>query len=196
MNYLVYKTINNISGKYYFGRHITNNINDSYLGSGFLIKRLLKKDPNPKHYTKEIIKNCDSPEEMIDLERRLLLEKLDKDPKCINLIIGNAGTIGVIKHSERNKEKMSRNHADVSGKNNPRYGAVLSPETKEKMGLKNKGIPLSILHKKGCKCSFCHNIPVSIKTRKKMSISAKKADNSGRFKKGHTPHNKKMYKIC
>jgi len=60
-----------------------------------------------------------------------------------------------VKHSLESRRKISENHADVSGKNNPMYGTVgeLSPNfgkeksasTKEKLSLANKGKPNSKL---------------------------------------------------
>lgn len=41
--YIVYKTTNLISGKIYIGVHNTKGVNDSYLGSGILIKKAVKK---------------------------------------------------------------------------------------------------------------------------------------------------------
>ena len=41
--------------------------------------------------------------------------------------------------TEKQKKKLSKNHKDVSGKNNPRYGVTLSEETKRKISEANKG---------------------------------------------------------
>ena len=43
MRHLIYKITNKLNGKYYIGRHSTNNINDGYMGSGIGIKKCYKK---------------------------------------------------------------------------------------------------------------------------------------------------------
>ena len=41
--YYIYETTNNINNKKYIGKHY-GEIDDSYLGSGILIKKAIKKD--------------------------------------------------------------------------------------------------------------------------------------------------------
>jgi hypothetical protein len=41
--HIVYVTVNKINGKCYVGSHTTNNLNDSYLGSGIIINEAIKK---------------------------------------------------------------------------------------------------------------------------------------------------------
>jgi len=38
MTYIIYKTINQINGKYYVGQHNTS-ANDGYIGSGIILKK-------------------------------------------------------------------------------------------------------------------------------------------------------------
>lgn len=41
--HVVYKTTNTLNNKIYVGLHSTNNINDNYIGSGYVLKDAIKK---------------------------------------------------------------------------------------------------------------------------------------------------------
>ena len=53
--------------------------------------------------------------------------------------LGKKGTFTGRKHTLETRKKMSQNHADVSGENNPMYGKHLSEEAKKKLSLANTG---------------------------------------------------------
>ena len=112
MNYIIYKTTNIISKKYYIGCHQTVNLDDGYLGSGKHLKRAIKKY-GVENFTFEILHILSTKEEMFRLERELVNESLVKDPLSYNLKIGgsggNPGIVGAFKgktHSAETKEKQ------------------------------------------------------------------------------------------
>ena len=112
MNYIIYKTTNTISKKYYIGCHQTVNLDDGYLGSGKYLKRAIKKY-GIKNFTFQILHILPTKEEMFQLERELVNEELVKDPLSYNLKIGgsggNPGIVGAFKgktHSAETKEKQ------------------------------------------------------------------------------------------
>jgi group I intron endonuclease len=112
MNYIIYKTTNIISNKYYIGCHQTVNLADGYLGSGKHLKRAIKKY-GIENFTFEILHILPTKEEMFQLERELVNEDLVKDPLSYNLKIGgsggNPGIVGAFKgktHSSETKEKQ------------------------------------------------------------------------------------------
>jgi hypothetical protein len=54
MRYILYKITNLINGRYYIGRYATNNIYDSYMGSGIAIKNAIEKY-GLENFVKEVI---------------------------------------------------------------------------------------------------------------------------------------------
>lgn len=109
-----------LAGHYYYGQHRTNNLNDGYAGSGKVIKDYFKKYDKIEHqtYIKEIISFYNSLEELNKAEFELIGDKYNTDPLCLNLKAGG----NQIWYSKELLDKLSENHKDVSGKNNPMFG--------------------------------------------------------------------------
>lgn len=86
----VYKITNNINHKYYIGVHVTNDINDGYMGSGKLIKRAISKY-GLDNFTKEIVKEFDDYNECLRYERSIVNEEFIADPMTYNIMLGGWG---------------------------------------------------------------------------------------------------------
>lgn len=71
MKHLVYITTNLVNGKQYVGDHSTENINDSYIGSGLLLKKSIKKHGKEK-FKKEILEICKSKQEAFDKQEKYI----------------------------------------------------------------------------------------------------------------------------
>ena len=90
MFYTIYKTTNIIDGKYYIGKHKTQNLDDNYLGSGKILKRAIKKH-GIDNFTKEYLFIFDNEEDMNDKEAELVSEEFIKEDTNYNLKIGGEG---------------------------------------------------------------------------------------------------------
>lgn len=84
---IVYKTTNNINGRYYIGIHSTNSINDSYLGSGKALKSAIKKYGR-KNFKKEVLFKFNSRQEALEKEAELVNKDLISTDECYNMIEG------------------------------------------------------------------------------------------------------------
>ena len=87
MKYLIYKITNTINGRYYIGRHATNNVNDGYMGSGKAISNAIKKYGEDV-FVKEIIAESFSKEDLWELEKIIVNIDVDKDPLSYNMADG------------------------------------------------------------------------------------------------------------
>ena len=72
MFYLIYKITNTLNAKFYIGAHKTSDKNDDYMGSGIMIKRAIAKY-GIENFTKEIIYECSSLEEMYQKEKEFVV---------------------------------------------------------------------------------------------------------------------------
>ena len=102
MDIYTYKITNKLNGKYYIGIH-RGYINDSYMGSGKLIKNAIKKY-GKENFTKEIIKIHASIEEAWKYEKFLVDEYEVQNDMSYNIMIGGRG---------------GWEHVDLKGENNP-----------------------------------------------------------------------------
>ena len=85
-NYL-YKIINLINGKFYYGIHSTDNLDDGYMGSGTCLHEAYKKY-GIENFQKEILEFRNTREEISDLEKEIVTEELVKNPDCYNIRLG------------------------------------------------------------------------------------------------------------
>lgn len=91
MEHYVYKTVNNINGKYYYGVHSSNDPeHDPYFGSGSAIKAAVQRYGR-ENFSVQILKKFSSEEEAFQYERQLVGYEQVLDPNCYNLVEGGLG---------------------------------------------------------------------------------------------------------
>lgn len=100
MYLFVYKTTH-VNGKYYIGRHQTENLDDDYLGSGKWVKSI--KDQST--LSREIIIEATSIEELYQLEEYYIDLHWD-DPLCMNY---KKASVGMTSEDANNMVKMGKN---------------------------------------------------------------------------------------
>lgn len=121
-HYLIYKTTNTINGNIYVGKHITNNINDGYIGSGKRLKTAIKKYGIESFHC-EILKYCIDEDEMNREESFIVTEEFCSRKDTYNLCPGGQGGFGYI-----NQNKL-----------NDRTGQPVSDETRLKISNAKRG---------------------------------------------------------
>lgn len=158
--YCIYQITNKINGKTYIGQHKYKVLNDSYMGSGKIIK-LAHSKYGLENFEKKIL--------VFNITSKAFINTLEKEYISFYRSIGKAeynitdgGYSGCGKHSEETRKKMSQNNsmhkkeyrdkvskalkgrvftkewkdklsAAAKGRSSPRKGKHLSEETKKKL---------------------------------------------------------------
>lgn len=116
MYHFVYKTVNLLNNKFYIGVHTTDNLYDSYLGSGKILQLAIKKY-GKNNFERRILKLFSSREECLQFEKEILSEDMLTSINCYNICTGggdppsrkgkiNPNTL-LIKENRTIKQKLS-----------------------------------------------------------------------------------------
>lgn len=145
--FIIYKITNLLSEKIYVGKHETMNINDSYFGSGTVLKMAIKKY-GKENFTKEIIEEVENIENMNIREIYWINELCTISPNGYNINIGGKG--GDNFTNNPNKEKI-RSKFKIQN-----LGRKVSDETRRKHSIRMTGCKLN-QHRK-VRCDFCDKL--------------------------------------
>lgn len=119
MYYTIYQTINLINNKKYIGKHITENLDDNYLGSGILLKKAIIKH-GIKNFKKEILFIFDNKLEMENKEKELITIDIVDSEEYYNISLGGQGGNIVLKPEhplyEETRDKISLSLLNISNK--------------------------------------------------------------------------------
>lgn len=85
--YGIYKITNLVNGKMYIGQHMTDNLDDGYMGSGKIIKQAVEKY-GKSNFRKEWMMFCEDKEELDYMERVFVDETWLSRSDTYNLVIG------------------------------------------------------------------------------------------------------------
>lgn len=148
---VIYKVTNMVNGKVYVGQTMMSLRRRWYYhchksSECTAIHRAIQKY-GADSFTIQVIDRADDRAELDSKEAFWIHFLGSMVPNGYNLKTGgNTPT-----YSEASMQRMSRNHADVSGTNNPRYGVHLSFETRQKIANSHRGKHLSEEHKEKCR---------------------------------------------
>jgi hypothetical protein len=147
--YILYETTNLVNGKKYRGIHKTENLEDGYLGSGYALLESVNKY-GKENFTREVLRFCESYDELIELEKIYVDEEWVKDKSNYNLKTGGQSS-GILSEESRKKisETLKEKYKNGELKTNPNFSNkkpwnkgkvdVYSFETKEKISNSLKG---------------------------------------------------------
>ncbi len=113
MYYIIYKTTNLINGKFYIGKHQTNDLADGYQGSGLLLNRAVEKY-GIKNFSTVILGVYDSEYKMNLAEKILVVPDSEVNYNIMNGGQGGFNYINSILTKEQ-RIQMGRSAGSISG---------------------------------------------------------------------------------
>lgn len=181
MTYIIYKTTNQINGKYYVGQHNTS-ANDGYLGSGIVLKQAIEKY-GKENFLRETIEFCTSAN--VNEREIYWIGSLDATNPKVGYNLHEGGIGGKVWKGEHPSKRRK-------GKDSHWFGRKHSLETKLKISEKATGRKHSNETRK--KISESHigmfRGPMSEEQKKKLSED-RKGNNHWNFGKKFSKETRK-----
>lgn len=105
-HHYLYRITNVVNGRYYIGRHSTNNLFDGYKGSGrdLWFEQMFY---GPHNFKFELLKFCSAKKSLKYAEGRYLRHFID-DPLCLNVLNGTL--------PKKKRKKITKSKASLYGK--------------------------------------------------------------------------------
>ena len=190
--HFIYKTTCSVNGKYYYGMHSTDILDDGYIGSGSRLSLSIKKHGR-ENFKLEILEFCTDRETLKKREAELITEEKLHDPMCMNLKLGGEGGFtveashkGGISVALKMNEEQRIARAKKARANSPAKwdkNAIEKSKTNEAIS-KRKSTFASMSHQQGVNNSQFGTIWITNGiTNKKISKHAEIPDG---FRKGRT----------
>jgi len=173
MFHFIYKTESK-SGKYYIGRHSTNNVDDGYFGSGKWIRSIKDKS----ELKRTILEYCENFDTLIQKEQIYLQQHINNED-CMNFNNNPIGFATGMLNPAKNPEVLKERSIRMTGENNP----AKRLEVRMKMSESQKKTPRKgyVMSEQGKKNIAAAKIGLkfSDEGRKKLSESRKKQYDNG-----------------
>jgi hypothetical protein len=159
MHYIIYKTCS-LSGKYYIGRHSTNNLDDGYLGSGQWVNSIKDKSS----LTREILAFANSESELKILEEKFINQSIN-EPNNMNFSNKAVGwPTGDLNWARSPEARIIKSNRKKGVSLEAQYGA-------ERAKLIRQKISNSRLGKKTNRPAWNRGVSPSTETRQRISKS-------------------------
>jgi len=196
--YYLYEVKNLVNGKTYIGQHITDNLEDGYLGSGKALKSAIKKYGRDK-FKKEILAFANSPTSLNFMERCLVPLWWAELPNNYNLVEGGGNGARMsaearkkislgrkgkkfgpmpeaqrLAMSQRMKGKRPPQFENQIGESHPRFGKKHTEGSKAKMSASQMG------QKRPRSEEYCRKLSERMKGRVVSTETARKIGDANR----------------
>jgi len=161
--HIVYKTTNTLNNKIYVGLHSTDNVEDGYLGSGFILKAAIKKY-GKANFRRELLAILVDRDEARALEADIVTTEFCARLDTYNLIEGGGGSGDQCGDKNHMWGKKAHNRKQLKATH--RNGEVLKAESirelSEMIGMARGNIrnliKKQIVGKRGWRVELCKDI--------------------------------------
>lgn len=131
MYYVIYQTTNTINGKKYIGKHVTETLNDDYLGSGKALRRAITKYGR-ESFKKDILHVFDNEEEMNAKENELVDDVVISSEEYYNIAIGGQGGAIVLVPGHPLYEEVCRKISQAQRARSSEMSAITTQKHRER----------------------------------------------------------------